>query len=167
MSDKESDSSAVDKEAEVKPPSSEIGTGIDNVTTTKDVESQSSGEKNEPEGTTQLEDDYLIKSGHDWDGEEIKREYVPIVRPKLLATPARRTELPPGAKFFKEVSRHSILEIEYEDPFESVKFFHLIGVEKKPLTLKDVPAEYRPYKGCIFVSNYCPHLIYGVCIYSM
>lgn len=93
---------------------------------------------------------------HDWDREKLKQGYVPTPRPKLLATPAPFTEVPPGATFFKEVSRRAILEIEYEDPFESIKLFSLIGVEKRPITFEDVPAEYRPYKGCIFVSEcYC------------
>ena len=97
-------------------------------------------------------DDLLSKSGRDWDGEQIKREYVPTPRPKLLATPRPFKKPPPGACFFKEVSWHAILEIEYEDPFEKIKLFSLVGVEKRPITLKDVPAEYRPYEGCIFVS---------------
>lgn len=95
--------------------------------------------------------------GRDWDGEELKRGYIPTPRPKLLATPPTFTEVPPGATFFKEVSRQAILEIEYEDPFESIKLFSLIGVEKRPITLEDVPAEYRPYKGCIFVSECLLH----------
>ena len=100
-------------------------------------------------------DDLASKSGRDWDGEQIKREYVPTPRPKLLASPKLHHEPPPGAKFYREPSWHAILETEYEDPFEKIKLFNLIGAEKRPITLKDVPAEYRPYEGCIFVSMYC------------
>ena len=71
----------------------------------------------------------------------------------LLATPTPYTKLPRGATFFKEISRQAILQIEYEDPFETITLFHLIGVERRPLTLADVPVDYRPYKGCIFVSD--------------
>ena len=92
--------------------------------------------------------------GRDLDGEELKKGYVPTPRPKLLATSPTFTEPPPGAAFFKEVSRRAILQIEYEDPFENIKLFSLVGIEKRPITLRDVPTDYRPYKGCIFVSEY-------------
>jgi hypothetical protein len=110
--------------------------------------------------TQNIPDDLASKSGRDWDGEELKRGYVPTPRPKLLGTRAPHYEPPPGAKFYKAVSWHSILEIEYEDPFEKIKLFNLIGVEKRPVTLKDVPAEYRPYEGCIFVSTYYCKIVY-------
>lgn len=77
----------------------------------------------------------------------------PTPQPNLLATPTPYTKLPRGATFFKEISRQAILQIEYEDPFETITLFHLIGVERRPLTLADVPVDYRPYKGCIFVSD--------------
>lgn len=121
-----------------------------------DVATNGCKEKSEPSTVqdTILElDDLASKSGRDWDGEQIKREYVPMPRPKLLATPHPHNEPLPGAKFYRKVTWHSILEIEYEDPFETIKLFNLIGVEKRPVTLKDVPAEYRPYEGCIFVSK--------------
>ena len=126
---------------------------------TKDDEvlSANQKEKKSEESTTtndtmDTSDDLANKSGRDWDGEMLKKGYVPTPRPKLLGTRAPHYEPPPGAKFYKAVSWHSILEIEYEDPFEKIKLFSLTGVEKQPITLKDVPAEYRPYEGCIFVS---------------
>ena len=126
---------------------------------TKDDEvlSANQKEKKSEESTTtndtvDISDDLANKSGRDWDGEMLKKGYVPTPRPKLLGTRAPHYDPPPGAKFYKAVSWHSILEIEYEDPFEKIKLFSLTGVEKQPITLKDVPAEYRPYEGCIFVS---------------
>lgn len=129
---------------------------------TKDDEALSANEEKKSESTTtnntepklDISDDLANKSGRDWDGELLKKGYVPTPRPKLLGTRAPHYEPPPGAKFYKAVSWHSILEIEYEDPFEKIKLFDLIGVEKRPITLKDVPAVYRPYEGCIFVSRY-------------
>ena len=53
--------------------------------------------------------------------------------------------------FFKEVTRENILRVEYEDPFADIKLFNLVGVESRALTLEDVPQQYRPYKGCLFV----------------
>lgn len=53
--------------------------------------------------------------------------------------------------FFREVTEQSIWDIEFENPFETMKIFELIGVESRPITLEDVPQEFRPYKGCIFV----------------
>lgn len=117
---------------------------------------EESVEKDEPttNGTrSKIPDDLMSKSGRDWDGEELKRDYIPTPRPKLLATPKPFLQPPPGATFFREVSWHAILEIEYEDPFKKIKLFNLTGSEKRPVTLKYVPAEYRPYKGCIFVSS--------------
>ena len=55
------------------------------------------------------------------------------------------------AVFFKEVTRENILKVEYEDPFKTIKLFSLVGVESRALTLEDVPQQYRPYKGCLFV----------------
>jgi len=60
------------------------------------------------------------------------------------------------AKFFPlKVTKEAITAVEYEDPFEHMKMFGLVGVESKALTLEDVPQEYRPYKGCLFVSGQC------------
>ena len=128
--------------------------------TSKDItKSDTAAERDTNEKSESVKPDEDVESEpcdpcpRDIDREEIRRTYEPTPRPKLLATPSPCTKLPPGAAFFKEVSREAILKIEYEDPFESMKFFHLIGVEKRPLTLADVPVEYRPYKGCIFVSE--------------
>ena len=136
----------------------ETPTAKDSNGTTEDAKDEKPDGKEKDEPATKSatsdnkDDDLMIKSGRDLDGELIKREYVPTPRPRLLATPTPFNEPPRGAKFYKEVSRQAILEIEYEDPFETIKLFNLIGVEKRPVTLKDVPAEYRPYDGCIFVS---------------
>ena len=60
------------------------------------------------------------------------------------------------AKFFPlKVTKEAITAVEYEDPFEHMKMFGLVGVESKALTLEDVPQEYRPYQGCLFVSGQC------------
>ena len=128
------------------------------LTTNSKEDDKTSDSKEKSESTTKdmtLMDDLVNKSGRDWDGELLRKGYVPTPRPKLLATRTPHYEPPPGAKFYKEPSWHAILEIEYEDPFEKIKLFNLTGVEKRPVTLKDVPAEYRPYEGCIFVSMYC------------
>ena len=45
-----------------------------------------------------------------------------------------------------------VRDVELGNPFLRMKIFSLIGVEEKALTLEDVPQEYRPYPGCIFVS---------------
>ena len=122
-----------------------------------------SEQKDEPatNGTMSNIPDYLrSKCGRDWDGEELKKDYIPTPRPKLLATQKPFLKPPPGATFFREVSWHAILEIEDEDPFKKIKLFNLTGSENRPVTLKYVPIEYRPYKGCIFVS-----LMYS-CAYS-
>lgn len=120
----------------------------------KDKQESSDLNKSEPaESDKPNTPDLTSMKGRDWDGEELMRGYVPIPRPRLLATPPTATGPPPGAKFFQKVTRHAILEIEYENPFEDFKFFSLVGIDKRPITLKDVPAEYRPYEGCIFVSS--------------
>ena len=120
----------------------------------KDEQESSDLNKSEPaESDKPNTPDLTSMKGRDWDGEELMRGYVPIPRPRLLATPPTATGPPPGAKFFQKVTRHAILEIEYENPFEDFKFFSLVGIDKRPITLKDVPAEYRPYEGCIFVSS--------------
>ena len=60
------------------------------------------------------------------------------------------------AKFFPlKVTREAITAIEFEDPFDNMRMFGLVGVESRGLTLEDVPQEYRPYKGCLFVSVQC------------
>ena len=124
-----------------------------------DDDAASTGKENKESSTanstTSVPDKPFDPAMVDWDRELLREGYVPTPRPKLLATRTPHYEPPPGAKFYKSASWHSILEIEYEDPFEDIKLFNLIGVEKQPVTLKDVPAEYRPYEGCIFVSMYC------------
>ena len=57
-----------------------------------------------------------------------------------------------GALFFHEINQRNVLDVEYRDPFTDLKLFDLVGVERRALTLEDVPQEYRPYPGCIFVS---------------
>lgn len=55
------------------------------------------------------------------------------------------------AAFFREVTEQSIWDVEFENPFATMKIFELLGVESRPITLEDVPQKFRPYKGCIFV----------------
>ena len=56
------------------------------------------------------------------------------------------------ACFIKDLSVEAVKDIELGNPFLRMKIFPLFGVETKPLTLEDVPQEFRPYPGCIFVS---------------
>ena len=56
------------------------------------------------------------------------------------------------AFFFPEVTKEAITYIEFEDPFSGVRLYELVGVYERPLRLRDVPHECRPYKGCLFVS---------------
>ena len=56
------------------------------------------------------------------------------------------------ARFFPEITRDAILHIEGTNPFKTMKMFDLAGVEKKAVTLQAIPATYRPYEGCMFVS---------------
>lgn len=57
----------------------------------------------------------------------------------------------PGVRFFKEISRCSIVTIEVDEPFREVKLFELHGIDLGPLVVED--PEYYPYPGCIFVSR--------------
>ena len=57
------------------------------------------------------------------------------------------------ACFFKSLSREAVKDMELGNPFLRMKLFPLFGVENKALTLEDVPQEFRPYPGCIFVSQ--------------
>ena len=57
------------------------------------------------------------------------------------------------ACFIKGVSREAIKDLELGNPFLRMKLFCLTGVEINPLTLEDVPQRYRPYPGCLFVSD--------------
>ena len=70
--------------------------------------------------------------------------------PRILVETSQRPPL--GAAFHRDVNRIIIGDIEYEDPFKKIKLFDITGVESKPLTLDRVPADYRPYEGCLFVS---------------
>ena len=56
------------------------------------------------------------------------------------------------ACFIKNPTVESVKDIELGNPFLRMKIFPLFGVESKHLTLEDVPEEFRPYPGCIFVS---------------
>ena len=56
------------------------------------------------------------------------------------------------ACFIKNQTVESVKDIELGNPFLRMKLFPLFGVESKHLTLEDVPEEFRPYPGCIFVS---------------
>lgn len=53
---------------------------------------------------------------------------------------------------YPEVTHDAIFHIESTNPFKGMKVFTLAGVENKALTLQSIPASYRPYKGCMFVS---------------
>ena len=151
---KSSDLVSKDVEKSEATSSSVKGDEVSSGDVNKDKQESSDLNKSEPaESDKPNTPDLTSMKGRDWDGEELMRGYVPIPRPRLLATPPTATGPPPGAKFFKKVTRHAILEIEYENPFEDFKFFSLVGIDKRPITLKDVPAEYRPYEGCIFVSS--------------
>ena len=55
----------------------------------------------------------------------------------------------PGARFFAEVSRCSIMKTEISDVYKDIKLFELYDVDIAPLK---VPQEYWPYPSCIFVS---------------
>ena len=58
----------------------------------------------------------------------------------------------PGARFFHIASRSSVVKIELDDVFKDIRLFELHRVDLEPLTLEKVPAEYRPYPNCLFVS---------------
>ena len=60
---------------------------------------------------------------------------------------------PEGARFFRDVSKRAIVEIECVNPFKGIKIFDLTGVDKHPLSQEQVPPAYRPYQGCLFVSS--------------
>ena len=64
-----------------------------------------------------------------------------------------------------------VRDVELGNPFLRMKIFSLIGVEEKALTLDDVPQEYRPYPGCLFVSvwgpGFSPGLFTAVLHHSM
>lgn len=57
------------------------------------------------------------------------------------------------ACFIKTLTGEAVKDIELGNPFLRMKIFPLFGVENKPITLEDVPQEFRPYPGCIFVSG--------------
>lgn len=65
------------------------------------------------------------------------------------------------ACFVKTLTGEAVKDIELGNPFLRMKIFPLFGVENKPITLEDVPQEFRPYPGCIFVSGKCCGVIVG------
>lgn len=62
---------------------------------------------------------------------------------------------PMKARFFPEITRDAIFHIESTNPFKDIQLFDIAGIEKEPITFQSVPANYRPYEGCLFVSWYC------------
>lgn len=65
-----------------------------------------------------------------------------------------------GAMFFCEISKEAIFQLECTNPFKRVKIFNLSKVDKEPLTLEQVPPQYRPYPGCLFVRLTPPFIIH-------
>ncbi len=59
-----------------------------------------------------------------------------------------------GAMFLNDVSRSAIFHLECTNPFKKMKVFDLSKVNRKPLTVEQVPLGYRPYSGCLFVRYY-------------
>ena len=60
----------------------------------------------------------------------------------------------PGVRFFKEVSRSSIVMTELEQPFKKIGLYSLDDVDIKPLDTSKIPPEAWPYPTCLFVSSH-------------
>ena len=58
----------------------------------------------------------------------------------------------PGARFFAEVSRLSIIKIDMENPFKDIVLYELNDVDTRPLDVSKIPPEAWPYPKCLFVS---------------
>ncbi len=59
-----------------------------------------------------------------------------------------------GAMFVRELSSSAIFHMECVNPFKKCKVFDISHTNKEPLTLVQVPREYRPYVGCLFVRSF-------------
>ncbi len=55
-----------------------------------------------------------------------------------------------GSRFFREVSRKSIMKIEFDEVLTGLKVFNIVGTHIKPLVVED--QDYYPHPGCLFVS---------------
>ena len=58
----------------------------------------------------------------------------------------------PGAPFFSEVGRASIVGTEFDDPFPGIVLYDLHEVDVRPLDVSEIPPEAWPYPDCLFVS---------------
>jgi len=72
------------------------------------------------------------------------------------------------SEFFPTVTKESILAVEFINPFKQIKLFPLYAFDwKKPLTLDQVPAQYRPYSGCLFVRKHRSYICTCILFYTL
>ena len=58
----------------------------------------------------------------------------------------------PGARFFREVSRCSIIKTELDEPMKDIVIYDLYDVDIRPMDISQIPPEAKPYPNCLFVS---------------
>jgi hypothetical protein len=62
----------------------------------------------------------------------------------------------PGARFFSEVSRCSIIRTELDEPFKGIALYELYDTDIRPLDVSMIPPGAWPYPNCLFVSTARP-----------
>lgn len=59
----------------------------------------------------------------------------------------------PGARFFSEISRCSIIRIELDEPTKNMVLYDLYDTDIKPMDVSSIPPGAYPYPNCLFVST--------------